>query len=136
MRRVLFVLSLAALAGCASKPWSIIDGEGATAASDDQYNVTILSVDGQAFLDGRMQQKVEPGFHYLQVATTKKSRRGDATYQPFALTAAPCMRYVLFAQHESRLNNEDWSVVLKKQEPISGCETGPAPADKNRSAGE
>lgn len=107
--------------GCALKPWSLVDGEGASRSNDNQYNVMVVAVDEQSYLDGRLQQKIEPGSHYLRLATTKRDFSGDVTVMPLFLKAEPCTRYVFFAEHDRRMTNKSWKLVLRKSEPIGGC---------------
>ena len=88
------------LAGCASGPIAIVDGEGAKATESTQHNVTIIAVDGQQYFDGRYIQKLKPGFHYLQLASTKQGSRGEFSHRPFAFVAEACKRYTVYAKHK------------------------------------
>jgi hypothetical protein len=70
--------------------------------------------------------KLAPGAHAATVATTRLPAGGGYATQPFAFTAAPCVRYTLAAQHEGPGANR-FGIVIAAQEPIAGC-TAPADA--------
>ncbi|MDO6694837.1 hypothetical protein Q4574_16185 [Aliiglaciecola sp. 3_MG-2023] len=114
----LFV-GLTLLSGCASTPYAIIDGTRSKASDLDNYDVTIVSIDGKMEV-GKQVENIEPGFHYINLATTKKVRSKVTEFRMFPLDAKECMRYVVTAQHDNSLDDE-WEVKLLREEPILSC---------------
>lgn len=107
--------------------WSEFSTGKVSQSDPDEYAVTILAIDGRENFKSKRSHKVAPGFHLLHVASTKTGRRGDVTYQPFAIEMAPCIRYELVARHERRLSNQRWQVVVKNEKPIVSCRSIEAP---------
>ena len=107
--------------GCATQPWSVLDGDGATAVDELRHDVSISAIDGQYFPDFRTRRKIQPGFHQVQVETTKPRTQRKDSFRTTLLNAEPCIRYLLLAQYSERWNTKDWTVVVKEQAPISDC---------------
>ncbi len=72
---------------------------------------------------------LDPGFHYLYLATTRSNPRGEHAAQHFALKAEPCMRYVVTARHRNSMDWENWDLVVKSVEPIPWCTLPQEPQD-------
>lgn len=101
--------------------WSEVNIGAVTQSNPDEYAVTILAIDGSQNFKSKRSYKLAPGFHLLHIASTKAGRRGDVTYQPFAIEMAPCIRYELVALHDSQMSNRRWQVVVKNEKPIASC---------------
>lgn len=120
--RNLAVTSLAiSLIGCSTIPYGVFDGQRVSRVDPDIYDLFVLSVDGQLDADARKTRMLKPGFHLLNVVTSKPGRRGELTYQPLPLTVAPCTRYLFVAKHDDRLGNQRWEPVLAGTNEIPGC---------------
>ena len=100
--------------------WSEITTDSAAPSNPDEVDVTVLAIDGRMMFE-RMAYRLTPGFHLLHIATTRLDRRGEATHQPFALVAKPCVRYDLVAIHENALGNRRWEITVKSESPIARC---------------
>jgi hypothetical protein len=112
------------LAGCAageSKPYAIIDGTKTRGVDVDTYEVLVFAVDGQLYPRGKREQRLTPGFHYLELVTTKRDKTGLVSRLPFAISAKPCVRYYVVAKHEKTLSDVRWRPVVIDEEPIAGC---------------
>ncbi len=107
------------LTACAAKPYAIIDGTRSQASDTDNYDVNIVSIDGKMEV-GVQSKKVTPGFHYINVMTTKNLRSQTSKPQMFPVDAKECTRYLVTAQHRNGLADE-WEVKLLREEPILSC---------------
>jgi len=122
MKKILTILAFALLSGCASKPWSEIDGSQSDNADVHNYDIIITAVDGKIDFAGRATKSLDPGFHLVRVVSTKADRKGGYTYANLPIQMKPCMRYFVTAQHDSnKLNNKYWEVRILREEPIKSC---------------
>lgn len=121
MMKLFLIVAMLILLGCASGPYAILDGSSPNRADPDQYEVLILGVDGRLYPNGRREHRVDPGFHYMELATTKPDRRGGVTRMPFAINAKACTRYYVAAVHERELDSRGWHAKTVKEAPIPGC---------------
>ena len=129
IRVVAVACLLASAQANAKKPWAVIDGDGAGNVDGDRYDVVIIAVDGNSDFDAPMLKRVEPGFHYVQLASTRQNGVIGNSYQPYAFMAEPCVRYVMYAQYENTGDRSPWHLVVgKSDKPVAGCKAGPAPA--------
>lgn len=124
----LVLLASAAAFAAKKEAWSEIDVGKVTRSVADEYAVTIIAIDGSQNFRSRRVHELAPGFHLLHVASTKAGRRGEVTYQPFAIEMKPCTRYSLVAQHDSALGNRRWQVVVKDETAIVSCVAEHMPA--------
>ncbi|GAA6186804.1 hypothetical protein [Aliiglaciecola sp. NS0011-25] len=85
----------------------------------DNYDVTIVSIDGKMEV-GTQVKNVKPGFHYINLATTKNVRSKVTELRMLPLDAKECMRYVVTAQHSNSIADE-WEVKVLREEPILSC---------------
>jgi hypothetical protein len=121
MKKILcgIVLTAAfALPGCTTI-YSELRGEfdmPTTALND--YPVRIIAIDG-AF-QTEQDPRIEPGLHSLVLASRKPSQFRVKREKAFPLAVEPCTRYFLAARHATALS-EDWELVIRKREPIGGC---------------
>lgn len=134
MQRILItvlaaVCVLSSAQAIAKKPWAVIDGDGAGNVDSNQYDVVIIAVDGNSDFEAPMLKRVEPGFHYVQLAPTRQNGVISNSYQPYAFMAEPCVRYLMYAQYDNTSDRSPWHLVVgKSDKPVAGCKTDPAPA--------
>ena len=114
-----FLLSALLLGGCANSPYAVIDGTQSKISDLNNYNVKIVSIDGKMQF-GKHKKNVKPGFHYINVVTTKKIRSKSTEVQMFPVNAKECMRYVVSAQHKNG-SADEWEVKLLREVPIPSC---------------
>jgi hypothetical protein len=123
--------SLAALAlvlapglAAAKAPWAEIDGTFANPAHADEVDALVHAVDRHYYNPMRSRLKIEPGPHWIYIASTRASARGTVTSVPWVMKAEPCMRYLVAAQHES-LSIERFAVKVVSVERIGECRLPP-----------
>ncbi len=106
-------------AGC-STIYSRIDGDFdvATTALND-YPVKIVAIDGAFQIS--QSAPVEPGTHSLILASRKPTHFHIREQKAFPIKVEPCTRYYLAARHASKLT-EDFEMIVRRAEPISGCD--------------
>ena len=126
MKMTAYIAMSALLAGCSTIPYGVFDGERVSRVDPDTYDLFVLAVDGQMDTDGRKTKNLKPGFHLLNVVSSKPGRRGELTFQPLPLTVEPCVRYRFVAKHAGRLDNQRWEPVLVGTNTIPGCNPGAA----------
>lgn len=124
MKKLMFFAPLALLTACASGPYAIIDGSRSDITDANSHDVVITGIDGQMYFQGLKIRNVDPGPHYIQLASTKVDRQGNPTYNTFILDAKPCTRYLVAAKHGSTLefDTRDWVTEVIREEPVAGCE--------------
>ena len=112
------------LSGCKTAPYAIIDGSQSKVTDQHSYDVIISGVDGKMYFGANKTKNVEPGSHYVRLTSTKQSRRGDVTYQPWYFNAEACKRYIVAAKHSDnkKFSNKYWEVEVLRVEPILSCE--------------
>lgn len=111
-----------------SAPYAVIDGTNHDATDTNNYPVLVHSLDGEAYWDGRDYVNMKPGFHYLEIISTKPGKDGYFTELPFAIMAKPCVRYELSAQHVGTLDNDRWAIRVLGEKPIGSCNDGKSAA--------
>ncbi len=126
-KKLSIVILAAALSGCASGPYAIIDGSKSKRADQYSADVVITGIDGQMIFDGRKVRNVEPGSHYVQLTWVKTDRQGRESYRPWAFNAEACKRYVVAAKHDpsKKFSSRYWEVELLRVEDIKGCAVEP-----------
>lgn len=123
MNKLMILAPLALLTACASSPYAIIDGSQSDITDANNHDVVVTGIDGQMYFENLKIRNVEPGPHYIQLASTKVDRQGVPTYNTFTFYAKPCTRYLVSAQHESTLpfDTRDWATKVIREEPVAGC---------------
>ena len=117
---------MCACATASARQWVVIDGNVVGRADSNRYSVVVIAVDGKADFEAPTTVTITPGFHYLQLASTRQDR--SSTVVPYALNAEPCTRYLIYAEYESRLERSPWQIVITKDpKPLGRCnpEIGP-----------
>jgi hypothetical protein len=124
---VLFVAALAcSLAPAAharkhGKDHGGFDGRAPGSTGKDTYDIVLYAVDGKLQMDQPVESALDPGFHWLQVASTKSNRHGQVTYQPLPLQVAPCTIYRFHAQHERTMSIDHWKIVANGTRVRGDC---------------
>ena len=124
MKKVIIVLLSTVLMACASGPYSVLEFSESDRTDNRNYDVVMTGLDGKLKISNTS-KSVEPGEHFIQLATTKKGRNNFSNKRNIMLETKPCVRYYITAQHESGLstNNKDWDVRVLRTEPIKHCES-------------
>lgn len=121
LRGVGSICLLCACATAAARQWVVIDGNVVGRADSNRYSVVVLAVDGKADFEAPTTVTITPGFHYLQLASTRQDNSGTGAV-PYALNAEPCTRYAIHAEYKSRLDRSPWQLVITKDpRPLGGC---------------
>ena len=111
--------SVALLAGC-STIFSQIHGDFDTATTElNDYPVQVVAIDGEYQITN--EPRIEAGTHSLLLRSKKPSRFRNPDQKTLSFKVEPCTRYYLAARHATSLS-EGWSLVVRKQEPIGGCD--------------
>ena len=112
-------VAAAALAGCATTPYSELYGYRYYVTNIDTYSVIVSKVDGKS-TPLRMTTLVDPGLHKIVVQgpPTVTNRYGEE--REISLDVKPCTRYYLVARKDNRLSN-DFEVKIDYVEPVPGC---------------
>ena len=123
MRRTLLIAAIAAnatmLSGCTTI-YSVVEGNfdsPSTALND--YPVHIVAVDGG--FQNSHDARIEAGVHTLILQSRKPTIFRVREQKAVGFKAEPCTRYYLAARHQTRLT-EQWELVIRRQEPIGGCD--------------
>lgn len=122
--RAAALLSIAALAGCASTDYhfSQLVGKRYYRAPIDTYDVTIIRVDGKDTLF--RQVLVDPGVRKVVVQGPPGGARHLGEQREISLDVRPCTRYYLVAVRPNKLAS-DFDVRVDYEEAVGGC-TPPA----------
>ena len=122
LRGTVALCMTAACATASARQWAVIDGELVGHANPNRFSVVIVAIDGKADFEAPTTKTITPGFHYVQIASTRQDRRGGAVYVPYAFMAEPCTRYEMYAEYESSLDRSPWQLVIsKRSKPLGGC---------------
>lgn len=124
-RNLLVVLAAVAAGGCAAMPYGVVMTRQQRSTMPEDYEVAIIAVDGKMIATDQKRQKLAPGPHLLQMASTKAGLHAKVTYQPVAVRVEPCMQYEFVARHEGRLSNRSWYPVLVSESQIAACVVDP-----------
>ncbi|MDQ3187852.1 MAG: hypothetical protein M3Q28_02980 [Pseudomonadota bacterium] len=109
---------LAVLAGCASAPFSYIDGNRYFRAEINSYSVIVLDIDGRSRLINPI--PIDPGQHVIRVQGPPTSGFTYGETRTITLDVKPCNRYYLKAVKKNSLQ-QDFEPQVDYVEPIAGC---------------
>jgi len=115
-----------AAAGCATvkEPFSQLDGYRWTRAGLNTYDVTIISVDGEHYIQrGSTPIIVTPGAHKIVVQGPPTGGFRYGEQRTLDLNVEPCTRYWLEARKPNSLS-QDFEPGVNYSEPIAGCKKG------------
>jgi len=115
--------SLLALAGCAgTAPLSFVTGVPASRNDFHLYPVRVVSVDGKLSFDSpREPVSIAPGPRWLVLEAAPAQGARGTVQQSFLFKVKPCTRYTFAARRESAVA-ADWTLVVDREEPVSGCQ--------------
>ncbi|MEP6601289.1 MAG: hypothetical protein ABJB49_05695 [Nitrospirota bacterium] len=108
------------LAGCASAPWSDLDGRLYHRVYLNRYPVRIVAVDGDYYVRNPV-TLIKPGLHSIVVAAPPVAGFRVDVEKVYPFTTKPCERYYLAADRRSPLL-QDWTLVVDYVEQIAGCD--------------
>ena len=111
-------VALLALAGCATTPFSYIDGNRYFRTDYHSYSVIVLDVDGRS--DTRNPVMVDPGRKVIRVQGPPASGFSYGETRAITLDVKPCTRYYLKAVKKNSLD-QDFEPMVDYVEPIAGC---------------
>ena len=111
-------VALFALAGCATTPFSYIDGNRYFKTDYHSYSVIVLDVDGRS--DTRNPVMVDPGRKVIRVQGPAASGFSYGETRAITLDVKPCTRYYLKAVKKNSLD-QDFEPKVDYVEPIAGC---------------
>jgi len=112
------IAAITALAGCATTPFSYIDGNRYFRTDYHAYSVIVLDVDGRS--DTRNPVIVEPGRKVIRVQGPAASGFAYGETRNMTLDVKPCTRYYLKAVKKNALE-QDFEPQVDYVEPIAGC---------------
>lgn len=107
-----------AIAGCATTPFSYIDGNRYFRAELNSYSVIVLDVDGRS--DTRNPVMIDPGQHVIRVQGPASAGFRYGETRTITLDVKPCTRYYLKAVKKNSLE-QDFEPQVDYVEPIAGC---------------
>ncbi len=112
------IAAIVALAGCATTPFSYIDGNRYFKTELNAYSVIVLDVDGRS--DTRNPVMIDPGRHVIRVQGPAASGFRYGETRAITLDVKPCQRYYLKAVKKNSLE-QDFEPQVDYVEPIAGC---------------
>jgi len=130
MRKFLPLAAAFALAGCQTwgPTWSEVTGARFNRTEINRTPTVIEQIDGRSSSPAGIGEpnRIEPGRRVLTLSTVPPSAAsaGGWRIHQFTLDAAPCKRYYVNAQFDSRLGS-DWEPVIDFVESIPGCDPAP-----------
>ncbi|HVE88683.1 MAG TPA: hypothetical protein VNA44_03200 [Burkholderiaceae bacterium] len=114
------IAAIAALSGCATTPFSYIDGNRYFKTDMHSYSVIVLDVDGRS--DTRNPVMVDPGRHVIRVQGPAASGFRYGETREITLDVKPCTRYYLKAVKKNQLE-QNFEPQVDYVEPIAGCKS-------------
>jgi hypothetical protein len=125
IRHLLALAAVAAGAGCATEqPFSQLDGYRWSRIDLNTYDVIIISVDGEHYVqNGRLPIMIAPGPHKIVVQAPRTAGFRDGEQRTLELTVEPCTRYWLEARKQNAVQ-QDFEPAVNYQESIAGCNRG------------
>lgn len=109
---------IVAVTGCATTPFSYIDGNRYFKTELHSYSVIVLDVDGRS--DTRNPVMIDPGRHVIRVQGPAASGFRYGETRTLTLDVKACTRYYLKAVKKNSLE-QDFEPQVDYVEPIAGC---------------
>lgn|GEM_PF-610946 len=120
LRLLLGVVGAGVLAACGTAPYSYLyDRQVYYRATLDRYPVEIVSIDGTS--PPLHPVPITMGDHRLAIDARPVAGFTLPVRKVYSLTVAPCTRYYLAAQRQSRLT-QDWDLVVEETVASGGCD--------------
>jgi hypothetical protein len=116
---LLTVATAALLAGCATEPFSYLDGRRYFRAQMNTYNASVVSVDGKDYVQNPV--CIEPGRRTIVLQAPPVAGFRFGTQRTMEVDIEPCKRYY-FAAVRKNVLDQNWEPRVDYVEPISGCE--------------
>jgi len=119
-------VAMVAIAGCATsiQPFSQIDGYRWNKVGLNTFDVIIISVDGEHYVQrGYLPVMIPPGQHKIIVQGPPTAGFSYGSQRTLDLNVEPCTRYWLEARKQNALQ-QDFEPAVNYAEPISGCGRG------------
>ena len=117
---------LAALASCATQPFSFLDGYRWNRAELNTYDTQIVEIDGTSY-SWNSDIRVDPGRHHIVFQTAPLQGFFVSPQEVMDLDVEPCMRYWFEAKRVNALQQE-FEPRVNYKERIPGCGTATASA--------
>ena len=118
------IAAIASIAGCATnQPFSQLDGYRWNKVGLNTFDVTIISVDGEHYVQRGTPILIPPGQHKIVVQGPSTAGFRYGAQRTLDLNVEPCTRYWLEARKANSLQ-QDFEPAVNYQEPISGCARG------------
>jgi hypothetical protein len=116
------VAALAAAAGCTTveHPYAQLDGYRWNRVGLNTYDVTIISVDGEHYIQRQIPLIIAPGPHKIVVQGPPTAGFRYGEQRTLDLNVEPCTHYWLEARKENALQ-QNFVPAVNYAEPISGC---------------
>jgi hypothetical protein len=102
-------------------PWSEIRVGDVADNRDQNYDLTLIAVDGSRDVPSESVYELAPGTRSLRLASKKRSESGAITALPYTIELQPCIRYELVADYAQPQANRRWQIVVKNRMPIKSC---------------
>lgn len=123
MTRISFnrTCSLAAalvLAGCATEPFSYLDGRRYFQAQMNVSNAAVVSVDGKDYVQNPV--RIEPGTRQITLQAPPVGGFRFAEKRMMTLDVQPCKHYYFAAVRDTALS-QDWQPKVDYVQDIAGC---------------
>ena len=120
MKKLAGIAAVAAAltAGCATTPFSYIDGNRYHRTELNSYSVIVLDVDGRS--DTRNPVMVDPGRHVIRVQGPAAAGFRYGETRTITLDVKPCTWYYLKAVKKNSLD-QDFEPQVDYTEAIAGC---------------
>lgn len=119
MKAAMMTLAAAALlAGCATEPFSYLDGRRYFRAQMNTYNAAVVTVDGKDYLQNPV--RIEPGRRTIVLQAPPVAGFRFGTTRTMEIDIEPCKRYYFAAVRKTALD-QDWEPRIDYVEPIAGC---------------
>jgi hypothetical protein len=123
-KTLLVLAAIAATAGCATnQPFAQLDGYRWSKVGLNTFDVTIISVDGEHYVQRGVPIMITPGQHKIVVQGPPTAGFRFGEQRTLDLNVEPCTRYWLEARKENSLQ-QNFEPAVNYQEPISGCSRG------------
>ena len=123
-KTLLVLAAIAATAGWATnQPFAQLDGYRWSKVGLNTFDVTIISVDGEHYVQRGVPIMITPGQHKIVVQGPPTAGFRFGEQRTLDLNVEPCTRYWLEARKENSLQ-QNFEPAVNYQEPISGCNRG------------
>jgi hypothetical protein len=118
---LLLAAAVVAAAGCATRePFAQLQGQRWNRVELNTFDVTIISVDGEHYVQRGSPIVISPGPHKIVVQGPPTAGFRYGQQRTLELNVEPCTRYWLEAKKANALA-QDFEPRVNYREPIAGC---------------